>query len=102
MRLIDIDAVRKAIEEEWDGACAEYPAQEIIDDTIHAVEQVDPVDAIPLDWIRTYISNLKAMGVQLALKDAQAVSVMVDKWAMDNNGPVCGTDYCEIGGGTHD
>ena len=98
MRLIDIDAVRKAIEEEWDGACSEYPAQEIIDDTIHAVEQVDPVDAIPLDWIRTYISNLKAMGVQLALKDAQAVIVMVDKWTMDNS--KCGPDYCEIGG-TH-
>jgi hypothetical protein len=101
MRLIDIDAVRNAIEEEWDGACSEYPAQEIIDDTIHAVEQVDPVDAIPLDWIRAYIDHLKAMGVQLALKNAQAVSVMVDKWAMEQNGnATCGPDYCEIGG-TH-
>ncbi len=60
--------------------------------------EAEEVPAIPLDWIRNYISNLKAMGVQLSLRDAQAVSVMVDKWAMDNS--KCGPDYCEIGG-TH-
>ena len=58
--------------------------------------EAEEVPAIPLDWIRNYISNLKAMGVQLSLRDAQAVSVMVDKWAMDNS--KCGPDYCEIGG----
>ena len=62
------------------------------------MEEAEDVPAIPLDWIRAYISNLKAMGVQLALKDAQAVIVMVDKWTMDNS--KCGPDYCEIGG-TH-
>ena len=65
------------------------------------MEEAEDVPAIPLDWIRAYISNLKAMGVQLSLRDAQAVSVMVDKWAMEQNGnATSGPDYCEIGG-TH-
>jgi len=67
------------------------------------MEEAEDVPAIPLDWIRAYISNLKAMGVQLSLRDAQAVSVMVDKWAMEQNGnATCGPDYCDInfGGGT--
>ena len=59
------------------------------------MEEAEDVPAIPLDWIRSYIDRLKAMGVYFALKDAQAVSVMVDKWAMDNS--KCGPDYCEIG-----
>jgi len=58
--------------------------------------EAEDVPAIPLDWIRGYINRLKDMGVQLSLRDAQAVSVMVDKWAMDNS--KCGPDYCEIGG----
>ena len=67
-----------------------------------ALSRVKTEDAIPLDWIRAYISNLKAMGVQLSLRDAQAVSVMVDKYMMEQNGnATCGPDYCEIGG-THD
>ena len=65
------------------------------------MEDAEDVPAIPLDWIRAYISNLKAMGVQLSLRDAQAVSVMVDKYMMEQNGnATCGPDYCEIGG-TH-
>jgi len=57
------------------------------------------VPVIPLDWIRTYISNLKAMGVVISIRDAQAVSVMVDKYMMEQNGnATCGPDYCEIGG----
>ena len=65
------------------------------------IDAAETVPAIPLDWIRTYISNLKAMGVQLSLRDAQAVSVMVDKYMMEQNGnATCGPDYCEIGG-TH-
>ena len=63
------------------------------------MEDAEDVPAIPLAWIRAYISNLKAMGVQLSLRDAQAVSVMVDKYMMEQNGNVtCGPDYCEIGG----
>ena len=57
------------------------------------------VPAIPLDWIRGYINRLKDMGVVISIRDAQAVSVMVDKWAMEQNGnAACGPDYCEIGG----
>lgn len=63
---------------------------------IDALSTVKTADAIPLDWIRAYIDRLKDMGVQLSLRDAQAISVMVDKWAMDNS--KCGPDYCEIGG----
>ena len=60
------------------------------------MEEAEEVPAIPMDWIRGYIARLKSMGVQLSLRDAQAVSVMVDKWAMGNS--KCGPDYCEIGG----
>lgn len=64
------------------------------------ITEAEEVPAIPLDWIRNYISNLKGMGVSyMSLRDAQAVSVMVDKWAMEQNGnAACGPDYCEIGG----
>ena len=62
--------------------------------------EAEDVPAIPLDWIRNYISNLKGMGVSyMSLRDAQAVSVMVDKYMMEQNGnAACGPDYCEIGG----
>lgn len=61
--------------------------------------EAEDVPAIPLDWIRGYIDRLKAMGAAIANRDAQAVSVMVDKWAMEQNGnATCGPDYCEIGG----
>lgn len=61
--------------------------------------EAEDVPAIPLDWIRGYIDRLKAMGAAIANRDAQAVSVMADKWAMEQNGnAACGPDYCEIGG----
>ena len=61
--------------------------------------EAEDVPAIPLDWIRGYINRLKDMGVAIANRDAQAVSVMVDKWAMEQNGnATCGPDYCQIGG----
>jgi hypothetical protein len=65
------------------------------------VDAQETVDAIPLDWIRGYIDRLKDMGVVISIRDAQAVSVMVDKYMMEQNGnATCGPDYCEIGG-TH-
>jgi hypothetical protein len=66
-------------------------------DILDGVKEQETVKAITLDWIRGYIDRFKAMGAAIANRDAQAVSVMVDKWAMDNK---CGSDYCEIGG-TH-
>jgi hypothetical protein len=64
-----------------------------------ALSQVKTEDAIPLDWIRGYIGRLKDMGVVISIRDAQAVSVMVDKYMMEQNGNAqCGPDYCEIGG----
>ena len=63
------------------------------------MEDAKDVPAIPLDWIRGYIDRLKAMGAAIANRDAQAVSVMVDKWAMEQNGnATCGPEYCQIGG----
>ena len=67
------------------------------------MEDAEDVPAIPLDWIRGYIDRLKDMGAAIANRDAQAVSVMVDKWAMEQNGnAACGPDYCEIGGEHND
>lgn len=61
--------------------------------------EAEDVPAIPLDWIRGYIDRLKAMGVVISIRDAQAVSVMVDKYMMEQYGnETCGPDYCEIGG----
>ena len=63
------------------------------------MEDAEYVPAIPLDWIRGYIDRLKDMGVVISIRDAQAVSVMVDKYMMEQNGnATCGPDYCEIGG----
>jgi len=63
------------------------------------MEEAEDVPAIPLDWIRSYIDRLKAMGVVISIRDAQAVSVIVDKYMMEQNGnATCGPDYCEIGG----
>ena len=91
MRLIDKDATLKALKDD--------PVGRMVAEKYNMdgwLEGLQEVDAIPLDWIRGYINRLKDMGVQLSLRDAQAVSVMVDKWAMDNS--KCGPDYCEIGG----
>lgn len=63
------------------------------------MEEAEDVPAITLDWIRGYIDRLKDMGVVISIRDAQAVSVMVDKYMMEQNGnAACGPDYCEIGG----
>jgi hypothetical protein len=67
------------------------------------MEDAEDVPAIPLDWIRGYIDRLKDMGVVISIRDAQAVSVMVDKYMMEQSGnATCGPDYCEIGGEHND
>ena len=97
-RLIDADKLR-----------AQYKDPEDIRDSAKAlfhvtgiwagIDAAETVPAIPVDWIRNYIDRLKAMGVQLSLRDAQAVSVMVDKYMMEQYGnATCGPDYCQIGG----
>ena len=98
MRLIDKDATIKALREDPVGF--NLSAKNNVDGWIEARPEVD---AIPLDWIRGYIDRLKDMGAAIANRDAQAVSVMVDKWAMEQNGnAACGPDYCEIGGEHND
>jgi hypothetical protein len=84
--------------EEDEGVQMELKAYK---DILDGVKEQETVKAITLDWVRGYIDRLKAMGAAIANRDAQAVSVMVDKWAMEQNGnATCGPDYCEIGG-TH-
>lgn len=97
-RLIDKDATLKALKDDPVGRMVAEKYN--MDGWLEGLQEV-PV--IPLDWIRAYINNLKAMGVQLSLRDAQAVSVMVDKYMMEQNGnATCGPDYCEIGGEHND
>jgi hypothetical protein len=96
MRLIDKDATVKALREDPVGF--NLSAKNNVDGWIEARPDVE---AIPLDWIRGYIDRLKDMGVVISIRDAQAVSVMVDKYMMEQSGnATCGPDYCEIGG-TH-
>jgi len=106
MRLIDADKLKEYLQSRLKEAEEKFAYEESKKEARHVTNLLcndadaqETVEAIPLDWIRAYISNLKAMGVQLSLRDAQAVSVMVDKYMMEQNGnAACGPDYCEIGG----
>lgn len=86
MRLVDIDAVRKAIEEEWGVYCGRYTAQEIIEDTIQAVEQVEDAEAIPVDWIEAEIKKLRDMDNGFASLSAGQIEAMLNKWRKEQNG----------------
>ena len=88
---------------EWAGTFTEAEKDELAEANRMATAALEQAPAIPIDWIRAYISNLKAMGVVISIRDAQAVSVMVDKYMMEQNrNATCGPDYCDInfGGGT--
>ena len=88
---------------EWAGTFTEAEKDELAEANKMATAALEQVPAIPLDWIRGYIDRLKDMGVAIALRDARAVSVMVDKYMMEQNGnATCGPDYCEIGGEHND
>lgn len=63
-----------------------------------ALSQVKTEDAIPLDWINNYINWLNSISTAMAAADVNAIKSMLTKWKLDNGGPVCGPDYCEIGG----
>ena len=64
------------------------------------MKEAEDVPAIPLDWINNYINWLNSISTVMAATDVNAIKSMLTKWKLDNNGPVCGPDYCEIGG-TH-
>lgn len=92
MALIDKEATIKALKDDPVGKVV--AEQYNMDGWLEGREEVP---AIPMDWILGYIARLKSMGVQLSLRDAQAVSVMVDKYMMEQNGnATCGPDYCEL------
>ena len=111
MRLINAENLEKTLEaaitmmekmasaigaEDDEGIQMELKAYK---DILGGIKEEAPVEAISLDWIRGYIDRLKAMGAAIANRDAQAVSVMVDKYMMEQYGnATCGPDYCEIGG----
>ena len=42
----------KAIEEEWDGCCSEYPATQIIYDTTEAIERIPAIQPKRGRWIK--------------------------------------------------
>ena len=106
MRLIDVDKLKeylqnrlKEVEEKFayeeSKKIARHTTKLLCDD----VDAQETVEAIPVEWIRGYINRPKDMGVAIANRDAQAVSVMVDKYMMEQNrNATCGPDYCEIGG----
>jgi hypothetical protein len=108
MRLIDADKLKEYLQSRLKEAEEKFAYEESKKEARHVTNLLcndadaqETVEAIPLDWIRAYISNLKGMGVVISIRDAQAVSVMVDKYMMKQNGnATCGPDYCEIGG-TH-
>ena len=95
MGLIDKDATVKALREDPIGF--NLSAKNNVDGWIEARPEVD---AIPLDWINNYINWLNSISTAMAAADVNAIKSMLTKWKLDNNGPVCGPDYCELGG-TH-
>jgi len=79
-RLIEVDAVQKAIEKEWDGIDGKYIAKDIIDFTTQAVEQVEEAKAIPADWIEAEIKRLRAMDFEFATMTAGQIEAMLKRW----------------------
>ena len=51
--LISREQAIKAIEEEWDGCCSEYPATQIIYDTTEAIERLPIIQPKRGKWIKT-------------------------------------------------
>ena len=94
-RLIDKDATLKALKDDPVGRMVAEKYN--MDGWLEGLQEV-PV--IPLDWINGYINWLNSISTVMAAADVNAIKSMLTKWKLDNNGPVCGPDYCEIGG-TH-
>lgn len=67
-RLVDIGAVCKTIKEGWDGVSGEYRAKDIIDFTIFDVEQMEGIEAIPVDWIKRYMKEVGLTDVKYMLE----------------------------------
>ena len=65
------------------------------------MEDAEPVEAIPVDWIGEYLAWLKGIG-GYGLSDARAIQSMLIKWKMEQPHSSCGPDYCEIGGEHND
>jgi hypothetical protein len=110
MRLIDADKLKEYLQSRLKEAEEKFAYEESKKEARHVTNLLcndadaqETVEAISQDWIRGYINRLKDMGVVISIRDAQAVSVMVDKYMMEQNGnATCGPDYCDInfGGGT--
>ena len=60
------------------------------------VDNAETVEAIPVDWIREYLSWLKGIG-GYGLSDARAIQSMLIKWKMEHSDG-CGPDSCKLGG----
>ena len=52
-RLISMEDAIRAIEEEWDECCSEYPATQIIYDTTEAIERLPIIQPRRGKWIDT-------------------------------------------------
>lgn len=95
-RLIDADKLRAQFTEPADWL-------DINQTLVHKtgiwaeIDAAETVPAIPLDWINGYINWLNSISTVMAAADVNAIKSMLTKWRLDNNGPVCGPDYCEIG-----
>lgn len=104
-RLIDADKLRAQIEAHeiqtrFTLTDYEYGHNTGLDKAEDEVDLAETVEAIPVDWIREYLSWLKGIGA-FALPDANAIKSMMKKWEMEQGHSTCGPDYCEIGG-THE
>jgi len=85
-RLIDINEVRRVIQELWDGIDGKYAAKDIIDFTTQAVEQVEGVEAISVEWIEAEIKRLRAMDFEFATMTAGMIEAMLKRWKEEQKG----------------
>lgn len=84
-RLVDIDTVCKTIKEGWDGVSGGYSAKNIIDFTIFDVEQIEGIEAIPVDWIKKKIQWLKEHNSAF-YNPAYFLETILAEWKEEQNG----------------
>lgn len=62
------------------------------------LDQLDPVEAIPIEWINEHIAWLGSLDANIGDQDARSIRVMLMKWRSEQKtkGDGCTADYCSI------